>query len=51
MSKNPDIKQVAVRLTKDQWKAVQHYLADNDIKFQPLVIKLLAEKLRVKNDT
>ena len=43
---NKDIKQVAVRLTKDQWKAVNHYMTDNEISFQALIIKLLSENLK-----
>ena len=41
---NKDIKQVAVRLTRDQHKKLGHYLADNpDFSFQSLVLKLLSE--------
>ena len=45
---NKDIKQVAVRLTVEQWKAVCHYIADNDLSFQALFIKLLSENRIIK---
>ena len=45
-----DHKQVAVRLTKDQWRKVSHFLADNDqYSFQSLVLELLDGKIGIKN--
>lgn len=42
-------KQVAVRLTKDQWRKVSHFLADNDqYSFQSLVLELLDGKVGLK---
>ena len=44
----PEIKQVAVRLTPNQWMKVNHYLIDHNIKFQALVIELLHGKIGLK---
>lgn len=40
---NKDIKQLAVRLTREQHMKLNHFLADNEASFQSLVIKLLVE--------
>lgn len=49
MSNNTGIKQVAVRLNKEQWRAVSHYITDNDTSFQALVIKLLTQENIIKD--
>lgn len=43
--KRNDIRQVAFRLTREQWKVVRNYLTENDMTFQALVLKLLEKEL------
>ena len=42
------VKQVAIRLTPDQWVRVNHYLIDHNTKFQPLILELLEAKIGLK---
>lgn len=43
-----DVRQVAIRLTRDQWREVSHYITDKETSFQALIIKLLADNNIIK---